>query len=80
MKQAEILQELRSLTTKEQIEIVEDALKLIKKNFQGKTKTDNIKLKQQLKKAADALLPDYVMGGELTIFTSLDSEEFHEAG
>ncbi len=31
---------------------------------------------QQLTAAAEALLPDYASGGELTSFTTLDSEDF----
>ena len=33
--------------------------------------------KLDLAKAAEALLPDYSRGGELTDFTSLDVEDFH---
>ena len=32
--------------------------------------------KRQLAAAAKALLPDYAAGGELTILTALDSEDF----
>ncbi|GFP43509.1 hypothetical protein HKBW3C_02639, partial [Candidatus Hakubella thermalkaliphila] len=28
----------------------------------------------------EALLPDYTAGGEMTIFTALDSEDFYAAG
>ena len=31
---------------------------------------------EQLAAAAEALLPDYTPGGELTVFTSLDAEDF----
>jgi hypothetical protein len=34
-----------------------------------------IERRRQLVAAAEALLPDYTAGGELTIFTALDSEE-----
>ncbi len=36
--------------------------------------------RQQLTAAAEALLPDYAAGGELTIFTALDSEDFYAQG
>ncbi len=81
MKQTQIMEELKNLTTEQQLEVVEGALKLIKNNI----KDDNIvrrhsDIKRQLSEAADALLPDYTEGGELTIFTALDGEEFSETG
>jgi hypothetical protein len=36
--------------------------------------------RRQLAAAAEALLPDYAAGGELTIFTALDSEDFYASG
>jgi hypothetical protein len=39
-----------------------------------------IEKKRQLAAAAEALLPDYAAGAELTIFTVLDSEDIDEAG
>lgn len=33
--------------------------------------------KRQLVAAAEALLPDYAEGSELTVFTALDSEDFY---
>jgi len=36
--------------------------------------------RRQLTAAAEALLPDYAAGGELTIFTALDSEGFQTQG
>jgi hypothetical protein len=36
--------------------------------------------RRQLAAAAEALLPDYAAGGELTIFTALDSEDFYVSG
>ncbi len=33
--------------------------------------------KRQLAAAAEALLPDYAAGGELTVFTVLDGEDFY---
>jgi hypothetical protein len=39
-----------------------------------------IEKKRPLAAAAEALLPDYAAGGELTIFTALDSEDTDEEG
>lgn len=36
--------------------------------------------RRQLTAAAEALLPDYAAGGELTIFTALDREGFQTQG
>ncbi len=36
--------------------------------------------RRQLTAAAEALLPDYAAGGELTVFTALDSEGFQTQG
>ena len=36
--------------------------------------------RQQLEKAAQLLLRDYLEDDELTAFTALDSETFHEEG
>jgi hypothetical protein len=33
--------------------------------------------KRRLAEAAEALLPDYTTGGELTAFTALDGEDFY---
>ncbi len=34
-------------------------------------------VRRQLAAASKSLLPDYQAGGELTIFTALDSEDFY---
>lgn len=81
MKQTQILKELKDLTTEQQLEVVEVALKLIRENLQAKNiPQHNSNIKRRLSEAADALLPDYSEGGELTVFTALDGEEFSEAG
>lgn len=78
MTQREILEELRKFPTTERITIIEAALHLIHEDLQEVeqplTKSDR---KRQLAAAAEALLPAYSAGGELTAFTSLDHEDFH---
>lgn len=78
MTHTEILQELKKLTTTERLTIVEAALRLIREDLQqvGEPLVPTER-KRQLAAAAQALLPDYAAGGELTIFTALDSEDFH---
>ena len=78
MTQAEILQQLKTLPTIERLAIIEAALHLTRQDLQQKeqplSQTDKNK---QLAAAAQAMLPDYAPGSELTIFTALDGEDFH---
>ena len=74
----EILEELKKLTTTERLTIIEAALHLIREDLQQvEQPLARTERRQQLAAAAEALLPDYAAGGELTIFTALDSEDFH---
>jgi len=78
MMQVEILEELKKFTIPERLTIIEAALRLIREDLQqvGQplTRTER---RRQLAAAAEALLQDYAAGGELTIFTALDSEDFY---
>ena len=78
MTSAEILEELRKLPAPERLSILEAALHLTRKEMQQESQAPKWAEEQhQLALAAKALLPDYTAGGELTEFTSLDSEDFH---
>jgi hypothetical protein len=81
MTQAEILEELKRVTISERLAIAEAALRLICEDLQqvGQPLTRTGR-RRQLAAAAEALLPDYAAGGELTIFTALDSEDFYASG
>jgi len=72
------MEELKKFTIPERLTLVEAALHLIREDLQQVerplTQADR---KRQLAAAAEALLPDYAAGGELTIFTALDSEDFY---
>ncbi len=78
MTQKEILEELKKFPTTERITIIEAALHLIHEGLQQieqpLTKTER---RRQLTAAAEALLPDYSAGSELTAFTALDHDGFH---
>ena len=78
MTQREILEELNKYPTMERITIIEAALHLIHEDMrqieQPFAKTER---RRQLTAAAEALLPAYSAGGELTAFTALDHEGFH---
>ncbi len=78
MTQVEMLEELKRFTIPERLTIAETALRLIREDLQqvGQPLT-RAERKRQLAAAAEALLPDYTAGGELTIFTALDSEDFY---
>ena len=78
MTQMEIVEELKKLTTTERLTIIEAALHLIREDLQQvEQPLARTERRQQLAAAAEALLPDYAAGGELIIFTVLDSEDFH---
>jgi hypothetical protein len=78
MTQMEILEELKKLTSTERLTIIEAALHLIREDLQQvEQPLVRTERRQQLTAAAEALLPDYAAGGELSIFTVLDSEDFH---
>ena len=77
MTRIEILEELRKLTTAERLVILEAALHMVREDVQQmEWPLVQTEKKQQLAAAAEALLPDYAAGGELTTFTTLDSEDF----
>jgi len=78
MTQVEILEELKKFTIPERLTIVEAALRLIREDLQQvRQPLTRAERKRQLAAAAEALLQDYAAGGELTIFTALDSEDFY---
>ena len=81
MSQTEILEALKKLTTAERLATVEAALRLIREDLQQAEQTlARTERQRQLSAAAEALLPDYAAGGELTIFTALDAEDVHASG
>ena len=78
MTQVEILEELKRFTIPERITIIEATLRLIREDLQQVERSlAQTERRRQLAAAAEALLPDYAAGGELTIFTALDSEDFY---
>lgn len=69
METKEIIDEIKKLSIKERLQIIEKTAKTIQ--------TDDEK--EQMKKAADQLYDDYTNDAELTAFTDLDFEDFYEA-
>ncbi|MBI3058501.1 MAG: hypothetical protein HYY81_04230 [Deltaproteobacteria bacterium] len=81
MTQTDIVEKLKELTAADRLAVAEAALRLIREDLQEtREPTAAQERKQQLTKAAEALLPDYKARGELTAFTSLDSEDFCAKG
>ena len=81
MAELDLLEKLKELTAAERLSVAEAALRLIREDLGKTTQPGTVKEeKQKLAKAAKALLPDYKSGGELTVFTSLDSEDFCAKG
>jgi hypothetical protein len=78
MTQTEVLEELRRYSIPERLTIIEATLRLIREDLQQqRLPMAQGERRRRLSAAAEALLPDYAAGGELTIFTALDSEDFH---
>lgn len=81
MTQVQILEELQKFTISDRLTIVEATLRLIREDLQQERQPlPREERRRQLVAAAEALMPDYAAGGELTIFTALDSEDFYASG
>ena len=78
MLQTEILEELKKLSPKQRLEVIESAIHLLQEDLrQVEQPLTRMERKRQLAMAAEALLPDYEEDNELTGFTALDGEDFH---
>jgi hypothetical protein len=75
MGTAEILQSLPHLTPIDQLKIAETALQLIQQDHQSLTRDQR---RKQMAVAAMAAIEDYSTDRELTAFTALDGEDFHD--
>jgi hypothetical protein len=81
MTEIEILQELKKLTSAERLAVAEAALRLLREDLLRTAQlSSGTEVKQELAKAAQALLPEYQAGGDLTAFTVLDNEDFCAKG
>ena len=69
METKKIIDEIRKLSIKERLQIIEKTARTIQNDDE----------KEQMKMAADSLYDDYKNDSELTIFTDLDLEDFYEA-
>jgi hypothetical protein len=79
--QAEILQQIKKLTTAERLAIIEVALELSREDLKWVERPlAQTERKRQLAAASEALFQDYSADVELIAFTSLDSEDFRAHG
>ena len=78
MTNSEIIDQLKQLTTAERLAVIEAATRLIREDLAQHEANENAE-DQQMAQAATALLPDYQSDRELTIFSSLDGEDFRNA-
>jgi len=74
------MEHIKRLPAAERLIVVEETLRSIREELKqiGKPVADT-DLRRKLTAAAEALLPDYEPGGDLTGFTALDGEDFHGA-
>lgn len=68
METQRIIDEIKKLSFKERLQIIEETARTIQLDDQ----------KAQMREAADQLYEDYKDDAELTVFTALDLEEFYE--
>ena len=78
MTNSEIIDQLKQLTTAERLAVIEAATRLIREDLAQPEANENAE-HQQMAQAATALLADYQSDRELTIFSSLDGEDFRNA-
>lgn len=69
METKELISEIKKLTVKERLQIIEKTAKTIQLDDE----------KEQMRKAVDQLYDGYNEDAELTAFTDLDLEDFYEA-
>jgi hypothetical protein len=78
MMEREIMEHIKKLPAAERLIVVEETLRSIREELEQIEKpVADTDLSRKLAAAAEALLPDYGPGGGLTIFTALDTEDFH---
>jgi hypothetical protein len=81
MAHIDVLAELKNLTATERLRVAEEALQLVRQELEGRQllRTQSERT-QQLTAAAAALQGDYAAADELTVFTTLDREDFRAPG
>jgi hypothetical protein len=75
MTRADIFREIRDLPLHEQFQVLESLARVLREDCAARPETDTTR--STLAQAAEALRSDYKADSELTVFTALDSEDFH---
>jgi len=79
MSHTEILKQLRELSPIERLAVIEEALQETRQELQQRQDLPpDSDMTGRLISAAQALYADYAADRELTAFTALDGEKFHE--
>lgn len=79
MTRLEIIEEIKSLSVSERLEVVQTILASIQQETQKEVQTlSREERNRQMEAAAKLLLDDYLNDPEQTIFTVLDAEDFYD--
>ena len=76
MNTLEIESELKKMSNKERLIIIEIATKLVRGTIEEKPKLSLEEKRKKLKSSAETMLSEYRNNQELTAFSILDSEDF----
>jgi hypothetical protein len=80
MTHKELLTELERMSNEERLQVIEVAARLLRHEVDKPSpQVGRGELEKQLREAADLMRDEYAAGGELTAFTALDAEDFHDA-
>jgi hypothetical protein len=77
MSALEVLECLKHLTNPERLAVIETATRLIREDLAGSVRSDREE-DRRLRAAAEAIKDLYEPGGELTEWTALDGEDYHD--
>ncbi|MEX2141799.1 MAG: hypothetical protein WD894_21215 [Pirellulales bacterium] len=76
MSTAQLVKELERLSNAERLEVIEAATRLVREDLGPGTAGARTEQDQRMREAAARLKDLYEPGGELTEWTTLDSEDF----
>ncbi len=77
MSALEVLEQLKALTNPERLAVIEAATRLVREDLERQTRLAREK-DRRLRQAAEAVKDLYEPGSELSEWTALDGEEFHD--
>ncbi|HEU5013640.1 MAG TPA: hypothetical protein VFT66_14035 [Roseiflexaceae bacterium] len=79
MTQAEIINQLKNMTVAERLELIEVAVQQIRAELRSSEGHLQVAdhADEEIRRAVDIMLPEYLHNSELTAFTALDGEDFY---